>query len=98
MAARLRATGKGWAVGIVAALALAAWIWVVIRPTTLVVGGWLACIVAATWIVARVARETFYGIDRTFNRRATEAVPPTLDPPASGEPEGPADPGGAPES
>lgn len=85
-AARLRATRKGWVVGVVAALALAGWIWVTIGPSDLVIGGWAATVVAAGWIMARVGREFFYGADRTVNQRAAEAVPPTLAPPDDDDP------------
>jgi len=89
-AARHRATRRGWIVGIAGAAALAAWIWIVIRPSDLVLGGWLATVVAAAWIGARVAREMFFGVERFRNRRAAEAVPPgappgTADAPDAGE-------------
>lgn len=76
LAARGRATRRGWIVGIAGALALGAWIQLVIQPSDLVVGGWLATVVAAAWILARVAREMFFGFERFQNRRALEAVPP----------------------
>jgi hypothetical protein len=75
-AARSRATRRGWGVGIAAAAALSLWIWVAVDPTDLIPGGWLATIVAAAWIVARVAQEIFFGAERVYNRRAIEAVPP----------------------
>lgn len=75
-AARGRATRRGWMVGIAAATALGAWIWFAVDPTDLVPGGWLATIVAAAWIVARVAREIAFGFERFGNHRAIEAVPP----------------------
>lgn len=81
-AARLRATRRGWAVGVAGAAALAAWIGLVVQPSDLVLGGWLATLVAAAWIGARVAREVFFGVERFRNRRAAEAVPPAL--PADG--------------
>lgn len=84
LAARARASRRGWAVGIAGAAALAAWIWLVVEPTDLVIGGWLATVVAAAWIGARVAREVFFGVERFRNRRATDAVPP--DGPPSGAP------------
>ena len=76
-AASSRATRRGWGVGLAAAAALGLWIWLVVGPTALVPGGWLATIVAAAWIGARVAREVFFGFERFSNRRALEAVPPT---------------------
>jgi hypothetical protein len=81
--ARARAARRGWLVGVTGALLLALWIWLVVRPSNLVPGGWLATIVAAAWIGAKVAREVLYGLERFRNRRAAEAVPPVEgDPPA----------------
>ncbi len=74
--ARQRASRRGWIVGGVAAAALAAWIWFGVGASSLVPGGWLATVVAAAWIGAKVAREVLYGVDRFRNRRAVEAVPP----------------------
>lgn len=85
LAARRRATRRGWTVGVVSAVALGLWIQLVVRPSDLVVGGWLATVVAATWIVARVAREVFFGVERFQNRRALEAVPPALGVDPSGD-------------
>ncbi len=83
LAARGRATKRGWMIGIAASLTLALWIWLVVEPNrALVPGGWLATIVAAAWIVARVAREVLFGVERFQNRRAAEAVPPSLPPEA----------------
>jgi hypothetical protein len=54
------------------------YVWTVIRPTDLVVGGWLATVAAAIWIGQKVAREIAYGAMRFRNARAVEAVPPDL--------------------
>ena len=75
-AARRRAAGWGWIFGFLFAIGLALWIWLVIRPSDLVIGGWIATVVAALWIVSRVAREIAYGAMRFTNRKAAEAVPP----------------------
>lgn len=63
-AARARATRRGWQVGAVATVALAMWLWFAVQPTSLVPGGWLATLVAAFWIIGRVARELFFGLER----------------------------------
>lgn len=91
--ARADAARWGWIAGGVAAAALALWIWLVIQPSNLVIGGWIATVVAALWIGSKVAREIAYGIERYRNRRAVEAVPPAA--PDSGE-EGPPEPSGRP--
>jgi hypothetical protein len=63
-------------VGFLLAVLLALWIWLYIQPSDLVIGGWIATIVAAFWIGARVAREIAYGVMRFTNQKAAEAVPP----------------------
>lgn len=78
--ARERAARGGWLTGGGAAGALALWIWVVIRPSTLILGGWIASVVAAFWLISRIAREIHYGVARYRNRRAVDAVPPVEDP------------------
>ncbi len=75
-AAGKRATVRGWMIGGAGAVGLALWIWFVIEPSDLVLGGWLATVVAAGWIGSRVAREVLLGVDKFRNRRAAEAVPP----------------------
>lgn len=84
--ARRRAARRGWIAGGVAAFGLALWIWLVIRPSTLVIGGWIATVVAALWIGSKVAREIAYGMERYRNRRAVEAVPPGDPEPTEGGP------------
>lgn len=75
--ARTRAARRGWLVGAVATGLLAAWIWVAVEPSSLVPGGWLATLVAAAWILSKVARELFFGWERFRNRKALEARPPS---------------------
>jgi hypothetical protein len=75
-AARQRAAGWGWGIGAVLAVGLALWIWLYIQPSDLVIGGWIATVVAAFWVGARVAREVAYGVMRFSNHKAAEAVPP----------------------
>lgn len=77
--ARNRASWYGWIGGIAFAAACAAYVWFVIVPTDLVIGGWLATLVAAAWIGQKVAREMIYGAMRFLNARAVEAVPPTFE-------------------
>ena len=55
---------------------VAVYVWTVIRPTDLVIGGWIATVVAAVWIGSKVARELVYGIMRFRNVHAVEASPP----------------------
>ncbi len=75
-AARKSATAWGWKGGAVLAAGLAAWIWLFIQPSDLVIGGWIATVVAALLIGSRVGREIAYGVMRFTNRKAVEAVPP----------------------
>lgn len=74
--ARDRAGSWGWAIGALLAALLALWIWLYIQPSDLVIGGWIATVVAAFWVGARVAREIVYGVMRFNNRKAAEAIPP----------------------
>ena len=75
---RARVTRQSWLVGLVIAVILALWIWLYIQPSDLVIGGWIATVVASLWVGARVAREIVYGVIRFTNRKAVEAVPPSL--------------------
>jgi hypothetical protein len=74
--ARARAARQGWLVGLAGAALLAAWIWIVVEPSDLVLGGWIGTVVAAAWIGSKVAREILYGVERFRNRRAADAAPP----------------------
>ncbi len=76
-----RAKLWGWGAGAVAAGLLALWISMVVRPSSLVVGGWIATVVVAGWIAGRIGREVAFGLMRFRNSKAAEAVPPG--PPAS---------------
>ena len=60
---------------------VAIYVWIVIRPTDLVIGGWFGTIAAAIWIGSKVAREIVYGGMRFRNARAAEAAPPVLNSP-----------------
>ena len=65
---RLRARNEagwwGWAIGLGFGAAVAGYVWLVIRPTDLVIGGWIATVVAAVWIGAKIGREAAYGVMR----------------------------------
>jgi hypothetical protein len=74
--ARNRAGWWGWGGGLLFGAGVALYVWLVIRPTDLVIGGWVGTVVAAIWIGSRVSREVVYGAMRFRNARAVEAVPP----------------------
>ena len=88
--ARERAAWWGWLGGFVFALGCAIYVWFVIRPTDLVVGGWLATFAAAVWIGSKVSRELVYGAMRFRNARAVEAEPPAFVPGSDADPAAPA--------
>ncbi len=75
--ARARASWWGWVGGLAFGVVIALYVWIAIRPTDLVVGGWMATVAAAIWIGQKVAREIVYGAMRFRNARAVDAVPPT---------------------
>ena len=75
-----RAALQGWLAGIVFGLVVAAYVWLIVRPSDLVIGGWIATVVAAIWLGQKVAREIAYGAMRFKNARAIEAVPPSSPP------------------
>lgn len=75
--ARERAGWYGWGGGIAFGAAVAAYVWIVIQPTDLVIGGWFGTVAAAIWIGSKVCRELAYGVMRFRNARAVEATPPT---------------------
>lgn len=78
--ARGRAKRRGWTVGGFAGVLLAGYIWLVIEPSSLILGGWIATVVAAFWLISRIGREVSYGVERYRNRRAVDASPPTETP------------------
>jgi len=71
-----RAAWLGWLGGLLFGGGVALYVWLVIRPTDLVIGGWIATLVAAVWIGSKVARELVYGIMRFRNAHAVDATPP----------------------
>ncbi len=78
-AARSRAAFLGWLGGFVIAAAVAAYIWVAIRPSDLIIRLWMVIPIAALWLGGRIVREVVYGVERYRNRRAVDAIPPFPD-------------------
>jgi hypothetical protein len=77
--ARDRAGWWGWVGGWMFGLFVAAYVWIVIRPTDLVIGGWFGTVAMAIWLGAKVSREVVYGVLRFKNTPATDAIPPKAD-------------------
>ena len=75
--ARNRAAWWGWLGGLGFGAAVGMYVWFVIQPTDLVIGGWLGTGVAAIWIGQKIAREMVYGAMRLKNAAAVDAVPPS---------------------
>ncbi|MGY8776794.1 MAG: hypothetical protein ACKVIN_01595 [Longimicrobiales bacterium] len=73
--ARARAAWWGWLGGLLFTAGMGVYVWFTVRPTDLVVGGWMATMIAAIWIGQKVAREFAYGGMRFLNARAVEALP-----------------------
>jgi len=65
----------GWVFG----AALAAYIWIFVRPSSLVIGGWFGTVAMGVWLGAKACRELAYGVIRFHNVRAVEAIPPEAD-------------------
>lgn len=61
---RDRASRIGWMAGGTLALGLGLWIWTAVRPSDLVLGGWIATLVAAAWLGSKLAREIAFGVFR----------------------------------
>lgn len=70
--ARAKATRFGWRFGGALASGLAAWIFLVQRPSDIVIGGWIGVVVATLWLGARAARAFWFGAQRFRTRRAPE--------------------------
>lgn len=77
--ARNRAGWWGWVGGWSFGLGIAGYIWIFIRPTDLVIGGWFGTVAMGIWLGTRVCRELAYGVIRFMNARAVEASPPKAD-------------------
>ena len=54
--------------GRVVAALLATWIWLYVRPSDLVLGGWIATVLAALYLAGRIVREIAYGVIRARSR------------------------------
>ena len=75
-AAKARAAVWGWLGGFVIALVLAAYIWLAIKPSDLIIRLWIVIPIAALYLGGRIIREIVFGVMRYQNRRAVDAVPP----------------------
>lgn len=62
--AQARAARVGLYVGFAVAAALLAWIGLAVRPSRMIVGAWIASVVAAGWLGAKMGREIAYGVYR----------------------------------
>ena len=71
--ARARARSKriGLLSGAVVAAGLASWIYLVLRPSAMLLGGWIGAVLATLWLVARAATELSYGALRVRRRSGT---------------------------
>ena len=74
--ARNRASWYGWAGGVAFGAVVAAYVWLIVRPSDLVIGGWVATVIAAVWIGSKIGREIAYGVMRYRNVPAADAMPP----------------------
>lgn len=57
-------------------MGLSAWIWMVIRPSQLLLGGWVGVTIAGFYLAARLVREVTYGVERYRNVEGVEAGDP----------------------
>ncbi len=71
--ARKRAGSWGWVGGFALGAGVAAYVWLVVRPSMLI-QAWIATIAAAIWIGSRVWREIIYGVMRFLDTRGVEAA------------------------
>ena len=70
--ARSQAKRFGWRLGGALAAGLAAWIFLVQRPSEIVIGGWIGAVVATLWLGARAGRAIWFGVLRFRARRPPE--------------------------
>ena len=63
--ARVRAGRVGLWAGLAVAGALTLWIGLGVRPSRMIAGAWVATIVAAGWLGAKMGREIAYGVYRS---------------------------------
>lgn len=58
--ARASAKQAGWWFGAALAAGLAAWIFLVLKPSILI-GGWIGVVLATFWLCSRIGTEFWYG-------------------------------------
>jgi|TARA_B110000438_G_scaffold46592_1_gene46768 hypothetical protein len=58
------AKARSWVVGVCIGVALCFWIWIVVEPSNMLIGGWAGTVLAAIYVSARVTREVLYGAVR----------------------------------
>ena len=63
--ARARAARVGWRVGLGVAALLVGYIWIVVQPSRMIAGAWIATVVAAGWLGSKIGREIAYGVFRS---------------------------------
>ena len=71
--ARNRAGWWGGLGGWIFGLGLAAYIWIAVHPTSLVIGGWFGTVAMGIWLGAKACRELAYGVIRFHNVPAVES-------------------------
>ena len=71
--ARNRAGWWGWLGGWIFGAALVAYIWIFVRPSSLVIGGWFGTVAMGIWFAAKACRELVYGVIRLQNVPAVDA-------------------------
>jgi hypothetical protein len=78
--ARARASRWGWLIGVVIAGGIAVYIWLGIHGSRVLLGGWIATVVAALWLGAKVGREVAYGVIRYRDTGSAEQPPAAPEP------------------
>ncbi len=71
---RTSAKGRSWLVGVSIGIVLFAWIWIVVEPSNMLIGGWAGTILAAIYVSARVTREVLYGAIRMKSSPESQVV------------------------
>ena len=84
--ARARAGRVGWRVGLAVAALLVVYIWLVVQPSRMIAGAWIATVVAAGWLGSKIGREIAYGVYRS---REIPVAAPEPEAEAGGEPREP---------
>tara|TARA_B100000953_G_scaffold138285_1_gene114541 strand:+ start:115 stop:456 length:342 start_codon:yes stop_codon:yes gene_type:complete len=68
------AKARSWLVGVCIGLVLALWIWIVVEPSSMLIGGWVGTVLAAIYVSARVTREILYGAIRMKTSPESQVV------------------------